>query len=78
MKVTFLEFMDYEDLRSRSNSVSKYFHAGFGTGRNITHVMKVDNKIYLQLSPIADPAYSNTSQELKNEQIIHHIERLVG
>jgi len=78
MIVTFLNYKEFEKLRSLHPDRCRYFHAGFGLGRNVTHVMKVEDEIYLELSPIADDSYSGVSQEVKNRDVKREIEALIG
>lgn len=78
MIVTFLDYKEFEKLRSLHADSCRYFHAGFGLGRNVTHVMKVEDEIYLELSPIADETYSGVSQEVKSKEVEKEIEALIG
>ena len=77
MRVTFLTARDFGDLERKLHRSGKYLHGGFGVGRNVMYVIKDDKgEIYLKLSPIADEAYANHSQEVKDERVKRQIEYL--
>ena len=77
MTIKFLSFKDYNKIRDNGGK-SASFDAGFGKGRNVTHVMKAAGQYYLMLSPIANPAYENTSQEINELWLIKQIQARVG
>ena len=70
MTITFLTGTNFDKVEgSRKN-----FHAGFGTGRNISFIKKDNNgRIYACLSPIADPSYNGISCNIQNERVINQI-----
>lgn len=77
MIIKFLGFKDYDRIRDNGGR-SAAFNAGFGLGRNVTHVMKANGDYYLKLSPIANTAYENKLQEVRDQGIIKQIKSLVG
>jgi hypothetical protein len=78
MQITFLSQKAFGDLEKESHQQASFFEAGFGLGKNVSQILKVDGKVYCKLSPIASDAYNGTSQEIKNERIIKQINRLVS
>lgn len=77
MIITFLNYKDFRNIQDKGG-VAASINAGFGIGRNVSAVMKADGKYYLRLSPIADPAYENTSQEIREDWLIKQIQARVG
>ena len=73
MVVTFLNKTEFNKLGH-----GFIFNAGFGSGRNVDRVIKVDGNIYLRLSPLADSrAYSGISQIISDDRIVTEIENIV-
>ena len=75
MIVTFITARQFDEL-DRIHKSARYFNAGFGLGRNVSRIIKVDGQIYLKLSSIADSVYAGISQIVKNEKVIKEIENL--
>ena len=78
MIITFLTATDFGNMERAYKVRPKYFHAGFGTGRNVMYIMKIGDKVYAKLSPIANPVYANTSQVIHSERVINQMIRTLS
>lgn len=78
MELTFKTFNQFMELSRANNALIVPYNAGIGDhGKNISAVMRINNKVYARLSPIASTCYADTTTDIGNGRVAKEIEHIL-